>query len=177
MRAVLLAGTIVLAAASPPPDRAAPLLDALAHAPSEQQAGVLEQQISQAWQTAVSPAVQLLTDRATQSLGKQDPRTAIGDLDAALDLQPEQALLWRLHAEARYANGDERGATADLAQALAREPRCFPALADLSHIAEAKNDNARALKAWQRYLAIDPHAPKGAARLLILERKVSGDAL
>ena len=177
MRAVLLGCAVILAAASPPPDRAAPLLDALAHAPSEQQAGILEQQISQVWQQAVSPAVQLLTDRAVQSLAKQDPRTAIGDLDAALDLQPDQALLWRLHAEARYANGDDRGAYADLAQALSREPRCFPALADLSHIAEAKNDNQRALKAWQRYLAIDPHAPRGEAHLLVLERKVSGDAL
>ncbi len=177
MRAMLLACAILLAAASPPPDRTAPLLDALSHAPSEQQAGLLEQQITGAWQAAISPAVQLLTDRAMQSLAKQDPRTAIGDLDAALDLQPDQALLWRLHAEARYANGDDRGAYADLAQALSREPRCFPALADLSHMAEAKNDNQRALKAWQRYLTIDPHAPRGEAHLLVLERKVSGDAL
>ena len=177
MRAALLACAVMLAAASPPPDRAATLLDALARAPSEQQAGLLEQQVTQAWQDAVSPAVQLLTDRAMQSLAKQDPRTAIGDLDAALDLQPDQALLWRLHAEARFANGDDRGAYADLAQALAREPRCFPALADLSRMAEAKNDNARALQAWKRYLTIDPHAPRGEAHLLVLERKVSGDAL
>ncbi len=177
MRAAVLAGAILLAAASPPPDKATSLLDALAHAPSDQQAAALEQQVAAAWRAAVSPAIQLLAGRAMQSLARQDPRTAIGDLDAALDLQPEQALLWRLHAEARYANGDDRGAYADLAQALAREPRCFPALADLSRIAEAKNDNRRALKAWQRYLAIDPHAPRGEAHLLILERKVSGNAL
>ncbi len=177
MRAALLACAIVLAAASPPPDKAAPLLDALARAPTEQQAEMLEQQISAAWLQAVSPAVQLLADRAMQSLAKQDPRTAIGDLDAALDLQPDQALLWRLHAEARYANGDDRGAYADLAQALAHEPRCFPALADLSHMAEAKNDNSRALKAWQQYLHVDPRAPRGEAHLLVLERKVSGDPL
>ena len=177
MRAGLLACAMVLAAAGLPQDKAAPLLDALAHAPSEQQAEILEQQIGQVWRQAISPAVQLLADRAMQSLAHQDPRTAIGDLDAALDLQPDLALLWQMHAEARYANGDDRGAYADLAQALSRDPRCFPALADLSHIAEAKGDNQRALKAWQRYLAIDPHAPRGEAHLLVLQRKVSGDAL
>ncbi len=176
-RQAVLAGALLLAAAAPSPDRAAPLLDALAHAPSEQQAEMLEQQIGATWRAAVSPAVQLLADRAMQSLGQQDPRTAIGDLDAALDLQPDSALLWRLHAEARFANGDSRGAYADLAQALSREPRCFPALADLSRMAESKNDGKRALQAWQRYLQIDPHAPRGEARLQILQRKVSGDAL
>ena len=89
----------------------------------------------------------------------------------------DRRMLWRLHAEARYANGDDRGAYADLAQALSREPRCFPALADLSRMAEARNDNSRALQAWRRYLAIDPHAPRGEARLLVLQRKISGDAL
>ena len=175
---VLLAISLVAAAPLPKKaDPAAPLLDALARAPTDQQAELLERQISQVWRAAVSPAVQLLADRAMQSLAKQDPGTAIGDLDAALDLQPDQALLWQLHAEARYANGDDRGAYADLAQALSREPRFFPALADLSHMAEAKGDSTRALKAWQRFLAIDPHAPRGGTRLDVLQRKVSGEAL
>ena len=179
-RLPLIAVTCLAGAASTPtakPDAAAPLLDSLARAPTEQQAELLERQVGVAWHDAVSPAVRLLADRAVASLAHQDPRTAIADLDAALDLQPDQALLWRLHAEARDANGDERGAYADIAQALVREPRCFPALADLSHMAEAKGDNKRALKAWQRYLQIDPHAPRGAGRLDLLQRKVSGEAL
>ena len=184
MRAGLIACTLLLAAAAPPSDKAvppadkaAPLLDLLARAPTEQQAELIEQQVGQVWRAAISPAVQLLTDRAMQSLAKQDPRTAIGDLDAALDLQQDQALLWRLHAEARHANGDDAGAYADLAQALSREPRCFPALADLSHIAEARGDERRALKAWQKYLQVDPKAPRGGAHLSVLQKKVSGDAL
>ena len=177
MRRWLPVCAVLLAASSPPPDPAAPLLDGLARAPTEQQAAALEQQVSALWRAAISPSVQLLTDRAMRSLAAQDPRTAIGDLDAALDLQPEQALLWRLHAEARYANGDARGAYADLAQALAREPRCFPALADLSHFAEAEDDYPRALKAWERMLQIDPQAPRGRAHLEALKRRVSGEPL
>jgi len=159
------------------PNRAAPLLDDLQKANTEQQATRLEQQISQIWRTGITPSVQLLADRATLSLAHQDPRTAIGDLDAALDLQDDQALLWRLHAEARFANGDEAGAFADLAQALSREPRCFPALIDLSHFAEARNDFPRALKAWQKLLVIDPKTSHSAARLEALERRAEGEKL
>ena len=173
--AFLLAATSSVAAQ--PRDRAAPLLDALRRAPTEEQAAMLEQRVNLAWRAAISPSVQLLTDRAQSSLAHQDPRTAIGDLDAALDLQNDQAVLWRLHAEARFANGDDVGAYADLAQALAREPRCFPALVDLSHFAEAKEDYKRALEAWQRLLLIDPNAPHGKARLGALEQHVSGRAL
>ena len=174
-RACLALSAWLLAAAAP--DSAAPLLDRLRTAPTAQQAEALEVQIAQAWRARISPSVQLLVERAVQSLQHQDSRTAIGDLDAALDLQSDQAELWRLHAEARFANGDERGAIADLAQALSREPRCFPALADLSHFAEARQDFPRALDAWQKLMVVDPKIRQGAARLAVLQRKVSGQPL
>jgi tetratricopeptide (TPR) repeat protein len=172
---VVAALALLLGAAAP--DTVGGLLDRLRTAPSAAQAEALEAQILAGWQAAISPAVQLLVGRATQSLGKQDPRTAIGDLDAALDLQPELAELWRLHAEARLANGDEPGALADLAQALSREPRCFPALADLSRLAESRKNYAGALEAWTRLLAIDPRVHQGLARLAVLQREASGQAL
>ena len=165
----------VLGAAAP--DKAAPLFEALKTAPSAQQAQALETQIALYWRAQITPAVQMLLEQASKAMGHQDNTNAIADLDAALDLQPEQADLWRLHAEARFANGDEAGALADLAQALSREPHCFPALADLSRFAEAKDDYPRALEAWQRFLEIDPKAPNGVARLNALERKVSGQPL
>jgi len=167
----------LLLAAGAPADPVPVLLDKLRTAPTAQQAEALEQQIVAAWQAAVTPSVRLLADRAMASLQRQDPRTAIGDLDAALDLQPEAAELWRQHAEARFANGDRRGALADLAQALSREPRSFPALADLSHFAETMHDYARALTAWQSLLAIDPHVNQGSARLTVLQGKISGQPL
>ncbi len=175
MRRLLALAAVLLAAAAP--DTVAVLLDRLHTAPTSQQAEALESQIAEAWHARISPSVQLLVDRSQQSLQRQDSRTAIGDLDAALDLQSDQAELWRLHAEARFANGDERGAIADLAQALAREPRCFPALADLSHFAEARHDFPRALDAWQKLLAVDPKVHQGAGRLATLQRKVSGQPL
>ena len=175
-RALVLLTAILIAGAAPP-DPSAPLLDALARAPTPEQAQRLEAQILASWQSRVTPSVQLLVAHATEALSHQDRRAAIGDLDAALDLQSDQAELWRLHAEARLANGDEAGALADLAQALSREPRSFPALADLSRLAEQQGDFARALDAWQRLLAVDPHVHQGASRLAALQRKASGQPL
>ena len=175
MRRGLAVLALLLAAAAP--DNASLLLDRLRTAPTAQQAEMLEGRIAQAWRARISPSVQLLVERAEQALQHQDSRTAIGDLDAALDLQTDQAELWRLHAEARFANGDGRGAIADLAQALAREPRDFPALADLSHFAEARRDFTRALDAWQKLLSVDPKIAQGAARLAVLQRKISGQPL
>ncbi len=173
----LLALCAILLGAAAPPDKAAPLLDALKLAPTEQQSAALETQITLVWRTQVTPAVQLLLEHAAAAMSHQDRATAIGDLDAALDLQPDQPDLWRLHGEARFANGDDAGAFADLAQALSREPRFFPALADLSQFAEAREDYPRALEAWQRFLEIDPKAAHGPGRLEALQRRVSGQPL
>jgi tetratricopeptide (TPR) repeat protein len=163
--------------AGAPADTAGSLLDALKAAPTEQQSAALETKIVLIWRARVTPAVQLLLDHATDAMEQQDRKTAMADLDAALDLQPEQADLWRLHAEARFANGDDAGALADLAQALSREPRLFPALEDLSRFAESRNDYPRALEAWQRFLDLDPKAAHGTARLEVLQRKVAGQPL
>jgi tetratricopeptide (TPR) repeat protein len=163
--------------AAGPTDHAGPLFAALKAARTEQQSAALETQIALYWRSQITPAVQLLLEHAEVAMAHGDRQNALGDLDAALDLQPDQADLWRLHAEARFANGDEAGAFADLAQALSREPRCFPALADLSRFAETRDDPKRALEAWRRFLDVDPKAPHGAARLEALQRKVSGEPL
>jgi tetratricopeptide (TPR) repeat protein len=172
-----VAATAILLCAGAPDARIGPLFEALKAAPTEQQSEAIETKIALYWRSQITPAVQLLLEHASKAMSRQDRPTAIQDLDAALDLQPDQADLWRLHAEARFANGDEAGAYADIAQALSREPRCFPALADLSRFAESRNDIRRALEAWQNYLQIDPKAPHGAARLEALQRKLSGEPL
>jgi tetratricopeptide (TPR) repeat protein len=166
-----------LLCAGAPTDRLAPLFSALKSATTEQQSQQAETQIILYWRSQITPAVQLLLDHASRAMEKHDLVSGIEDLDAALDLQPDQADLWRLHAEARFANGDEKGAIADIAQALAREPRCFTALADLSRFAEERRNNRQALEAWMRFLQIDPKAPQAAARLQALQRKLSGEPL
>jgi len=67
------------------------------------------------------------------------------------------------------------GAVRDIQEVLRREPRSFAALADLSHMAEARSDWRGALAAHQKMLEIDPRNPGGQARLRDLRRRALGD--
>jgi tetratricopeptide (TPR) repeat protein len=165
---------VLLSGGAPPHPSLAQLIDALAKAPAPAQAAVLEQQIYAAWHAALTPAVQLLAEHATDSALRGHTSEALADLNAALLLQPDSADLWRIRGEVRLQSGDESGAAADLAQALSREARCFPALADFSRLAESLHKNKRALAVWQAFLKIDPQAPGGVERLKTLQRKVFG---
>jgi tetratricopeptide (TPR) repeat protein len=168
---------LLLTMAGGPADPTQAMLDALQKAPTPLQASALESKIEAAWQAMATPAVQLLVENAVASLQHNGAQSALADLDAAVDLQPSLADLWRLRAQARFATGDAPGAAADLAQALSREPRSFTALADLSRIAEARKDYKSALLAWKKFMHIDPHAAGADQRLDHLQRQVSGEPL
>ena len=116
-------------------------------------------------------------DHAAQSSAGGKPAEALADSEAAIVLQPGLADLWRRRAEAKYGLGDERGAYADLAQALLRERRLIPAWVDLSRFAEARKDNKRALEAWRKVLELDPQTEGGQKRLERLEHLVSGQPI
>ena len=151
------------------------LLAALAAAPNERVAGDIEAKLQTAWHDQATPAVQILIDHATIAAAHDKMKDALADSDAAVILQPDLADLWRRRAEARFASGDEAGAVSDLAEALVREPRLIPALADLSRFAELRHDDKRALAAWRRVMELDPHAEGGQKRLERLQKKVNGE--
>jgi cytochrome c-type biogenesis protein CcmH/NrfG len=64
----------------------------------------------------------------------------------------------------------------DIEATLKLDPKHFPALQGLSHIAEQQGNWAGALAAWQRALDIDPLTPGGLERLEKLQKKVEGEA-
>ena len=146
-------------------------------APNSEQAGRLEARILVAWHDEATPAVQLLEDRAVAEVHAGKFREALADNDAALVLQPELGDLWRRRAEVRFILNDDAGAYGDLAQALSREARNFPALAALSRFAEARHDHAKAVAAWERFLDVDPKAPGAQERLKKLQVKSQGQPL
>jgi tetratricopeptide (TPR) repeat protein len=121
--------------------------------------------------------VQILMQQAARKQAAGHGADAVQDADAAIVLQPDLADLYRQRAELRFATADENGAIADLAQALSREPRLIPALADLSHLAETRHDYKRALAAWQKLLELDPKTNHAQARLDLLQRKANGQPI
>jgi tetratricopeptide (TPR) repeat protein len=171
----LLPVLFLLGAAAPMP--VGSLLDALRVAPDTAQAQILESRIIDAWLNQATQAVQVLENQALEEIHAGKFRDALADCDAALVLQPDIAELWRRRAEIRFILNDDQGAFNDLAQALTRESRDFPALSAISRFAEARHDDARALEAWKRFLELDPKAPNGQKRLQALEQKVQGRAL
>jgi tetratricopeptide (TPR) repeat protein len=179
MKRALAAAAFCLCAAAPtpPPKHADALLAELKNAPDAQMAAAVEAKLQQAWHDEATASVQMLMDHAALAgqNGKMDD--ALADSDAALVLQPGLADLWRRRAEAKFGLGDDRGAFADLAQALSREPRLIPAWADLSRFAEARKDNKRALDAWRKVIELDPKGEGAAKRLDKLQHAVNGEPI
>ncbi|HEY1943392.1 MAG TPA: tetratricopeptide repeat protein [Roseiarcus sp.] len=104
-----------------------------------------------------SPTSDLLMQRAVATMERGDYSVSLTLLDAIVDLQPDWAEGWNRRATARYLAGDAKGAVADIAQTLARNPRHLGALAGLGMILEDSGQREQALRAYQRALAIAPH--------------------
>ena len=161
-------------AAAAPADQ---LLDALAAAPNEQSAAMIESRLRQAWVEAVSPAPRLLLGRAGREMADGNASGAADVYDSVLDLDPNCLPAWRGRADARLRLGDPAGALRDLREALRIERRDFAAMQDLSRLAEAQQDFRGALAAWQLLLQTDPKTPGGTRRLQELRRRAFGEAL
>ena len=152
-------------------------LNTLKQAPSEAAAAALEAQIRALWAEAATPAVRLLLARGARELSESAFGDALDSFDAALDLSPDLLEGWRGRAQTRRLMGDYVGAVRDIQEVLRREPRCFLALQDLSHVAEARGDWRGALAAWQKVLELSPHTPGGQTRLIDLRRRALGEEL
>lgn len=174
--ALLWAGLV----AAQPPDRKAQLdsvLTQLRAAPTEEMAGMLETEARRIWAEASSPVLRLLLVRASRELNEGAANDAADSFDAALDLDPDLLEGWRGRAQARMRLGDTAGAVRDIQEVLRREPRYFPALQDLSQIAEGAKDWRGALAAWQKLLELNPRTPGGQDRLRDLRRRALGEQL
>ena len=99
----------------------------------------------------------LLMQRAVATMEQGNYSVSLSLLDAVVDLNPDWAEGWNKRATARYLAGDSKGAVADIAQTLARDPRHLGALAGLGMILEDAGQQDQALRAYQRALAIAPH--------------------
>jgi tetratricopeptide (TPR) repeat protein len=167
---------VAAVAANPPVDLEG-LYARLKAAPDPATALRLETELQEAWMAPASAAVQVLVEQMITLIHTDKAADALADADAAIVLQPELADLWRRRAEVRLVQGDDRGALADLAQALSRNPRLLPALADLSRLAEQRHEYHRALEAWEKFLALDPRTDGGVKREERLKHLAEGEPI
>lgn len=150
------------------------LFGALKAAPDEESARYVEARIWALWLQTPSDTAALLMARAKLAMDAQKMDVALKLLDAVIKLRPDYVEAWNRRATVYYMQNDYARSLSDLKQVLIREPRHFGALAGLGMIMEDLGDDKRALDAFRKALAINPHLDKVPEMVKSLSEKVDG---
>jgi tetratricopeptide (TPR) repeat protein len=150
------------------------LFGALKAAPDEASAKHVEARIWAIWMQTPSDTCALLMIRAKAALDAHQTDVALKLLDAVIKLRPDYTEAWNRRATLYYLQNNYQRSLADIQQVLVREPRHFGALAGLGMIMQDIGDDKRALEAFRKALAINPHLEKVPELVKQLSEKVEG---
>ena len=150
------------------------LFGALKAAPDEASAKHVEARIWALWLQTPSDTAALLMLRAKAAMDAQKTDVALKLLDAVVRLRPDYIEGWNRRATLHYMKNDYTHSLEDIQQVLIREPRHFGALAGLGMIMQDIGDERRALEAFRKALAVNPHLEKVPELVKMLTEKVEG---
>ena len=150
------------------------LFGALKAAPDEASARHVEARIWAQWMQTPSDTAALLMSRAKQAMDAQKTDVALKLLDSVVKLRPDYTEAWNRRATLYYLKSDYLHSMQDIQQVLIREPRHFGALAGLGMIMQDIGDDKRALDAFRKALAVNPHLEKVPELVKSLTEKVEG---
>jgi tetratricopeptide (TPR) repeat protein len=150
------------------------LFGALKAAPDEASAKHVEARIWALWMLTPSDTAALLMARAKAAMDAKQIDVALKLLDAVVKLRPEYVEAWNRRATLYYMQNDYTHSLEDIEQVLSREPRHFGALAGLGMIMQDLGDDKRALDAFRKALAVNPHLEKVPELVKTLTEKVEG---
>ena len=150
------------------------LFGALKAAPDEASAKHVEARIWAMWMQTSSDTAALLMSRAKTAMDAQKSDIALKLLDSVIKLRPDYVEAWNRRATLYYVRNDYLHSLQDIQQVLIREPRHFGALAGLGMIMQDIGDEKRALEAYRRALAVNPHLEKVPDMVRSLTEKVEG---
>jgi tetratricopeptide (TPR) repeat protein len=150
------------------------LFGALKVAPDEASAKHVEARIWALWMQTPSDTAALLMTRARVAMEGQQMDVALKLLDAVVKLRPDYIEGWNRRATLYYLQNDYAHSLQDIEQVLVREPRHFGALAGLGMIMQDLGDEKRALEAFRKALAVNPHLDKVPELVRTLSEKVEG---
>ncbi|MBB4370056.1 tetratricopeptide (TPR) repeat protein [Bradyrhizobium sp. cir1] len=150
------------------------LFGALKAAPDEVSAKHVEARIWAIWLQTPSDTAALLMSRAKTAVDAQKIEIAIKLLDSVIKLRPDYIEAWNRRATLYYMQNDYGRSLADIREVLIREPRHFGALAGLGMIMQEVGDEKRALEAYRKALAVNPHLEKIPDQVKALTEKVEG---
>jgi tetratricopeptide (TPR) repeat protein len=150
------------------------LFGALKAAPDETSAKHVEARIWALWMQTPSDTAALLMARAKAAMDAKQADVALKLLDAVIKLRPEYVEAWNRRATLYYMQNDYSHSLEDIEQVLSREPRHFGALAGLGMIMQDLGDDKRALDAFRKALAVNPHLERVPELVKTLTEKVEG---
>jgi tetratricopeptide (TPR) repeat protein len=150
------------------------LFGALKAAPDEASAKHVEGRIWALWSQTASDTTALLMARSKVATEAKQYDVALKLLDAVVKLKPDYVEGWNRRATIYYLKNDYAHSLEDIEQVLAREPRHFGALAGLGMIMQELGDDKRALDAFRKALAVNPHLDKVPDMVKTLSEKVEG---
>ena len=150
------------------------LFGALKAAPDQASAKHVEARIWATWLQTPSDTAGLLMMRAKAAMDAKQTDVALKLLDAVVKLRPDYVEGWNRRATLHYLKNDYTQSLQDIEQVLAREPRHFGALAGLGMIMQDLGDEKRALDAFRKALAVNPHLEKVPELVRTLTEKVEG---
>src|ERR1700710_2699989 len=150
------------------------LFGALKVAPDEASAKHVEARIWALWMQTPSDTAALLMMRAKVAMDAKQMDVALKLLDAVVKLRPDYVEGWNRRATVYYLKNDYVRSLQDIEQVLVREPRHFGALAGLGMIMQDLGDEKRALDAFRKALAVNPHLEKVPELVKTLSEKVEG---
>jgi tetratricopeptide (TPR) repeat protein len=150
------------------------LFGALKAAPDEASAKHVEARIWAAWMQTPSDTAALLMMRAKAAMDAKQMDIALKLLDSVVKLRPDYVEAWNRRATLYYLQNDYAHSLGDIEQVLVREPRHFGALAGLGMIMQDLGDEKRALDAFRKALAVNPHLEKVPELVKTLTEKVEG---
>jgi tetratricopeptide (TPR) repeat protein len=150
------------------------LFGALKAAPDAASAKHVEARIWALWMQTPSDTAALLMLRAKTAMDAKQIDVALKLLDAVVKLRPDYVEGWNRRATLYYLKNDYAHSLEDIEQVLVREPRHFGALAGLGMIMQDIGDDKRALDAFRKALAVNPHLEKVPELVKTLTEKVEG---
>src|SRR3954462_7078481 len=150
------------------------LFGALKAAPDEASAKHVEARIWAMWMQTPSGTAALLMVRAKAAMDAQKLDVALKLLDSVVKLRPDYVEAWNRRATLHYLKNDYTHSLEDTRGVLLREPRHFGALAGLGMIMQEIGDEKRALEAYRKALAVNPHLEKLPDQVKALTEKVEG---
>ena len=140
----------------------------LKKAASHPLAAPIAARIQRQWAKSGSATVDLLMQRAADSMTKKDNAAAMDVLDQAIVLDPDYAEAWNRRATLNFTMDQWGKSLADIEQTLRREPRHWGAMMGLAMILEQTGHKDKALATYMKVLDVYPaldSAQKAAGRL------------